>query len=289
MAQSARRTPITKIIARKHRRFVREFEKKHEHARKWFEQKGVTLANIREHSAKTLAGATLGSALLLAAPVMPPMQNPVSQQVVNAMQRIEQFSAYLKELFATKTTTADDETKITATIKKFFGIDAAFTLGGKRLPTYLGKIGLEQHLARFPGDTIDQHQAFQYEGMAPGLGAFRYFEQAGISKEQAEEYERFYIVLQTFLIPEWNSDWQQLAKWYKFRKFVVINPETGRAVVAVLGDSGPATWTGKQFGGSPEVMAGLGFLPKKTKGDVVVLFVDDPEDTIPLGPIGQKL
>ncbi len=287
MAQSARRTPIVQVIVRKHKRFVRQFEKKHEHAKKWFEQKGISLATIRQHSAKTLAGATLGSALLLATPAMP-MQRPLSQQFVNAMQRIEEFITYLNQLFVTKELTQQDETNVVANIRKFFGIDAAFTLGGKRLPTYLGKMGLEQHLARYPGDAIGQHQAFQYEGMAPGLGAFRYFEQQGISKEQAEEYERFYIVLQTFLIPQWNSDWQQLARWDKFRKFVVINPQNGHAVVAILGDSGPATWTGKQFGGSPEVMAGLGFLPKKTKGDVVVLFVDDPEDTIPLGPIAPK-
>ncbi len=289
MAQSARHTPIVQIIVRKHKRFVREFEKKHEHAKKWLVKRGVTLSNIRQHSAKTLAGATLGSALLLATPALPPMQNPLTQQVINAWEHIEEFIAYLKQLFITRKLTQQDESIVITNIKKFFGVDTAFTLSNHRLPTYLGKMGLEQHLARYPGDTIGQHQAFQYEGMAPGLGAFRYFEQQGISKEQAEEYERFYIVLQTFLIPQWNSDWQQLAKWYKFRKFMVINPENGHAVVAVLGDSGPATWTGKQFGGSPEVMAGLGFLPKKTKGDVVVLFLDDPEDTIPLGPIGQKL
>ena len=60
------------------------------------------------------------------------------------------------------------------------------------------------------------------------------------------------------------------------------------AVVAVLGDSGPGTETGKQFGGSPEVMASLGFYPKATRGDVVVLFLDDPADTIPLGPMFIK-
>ena len=56
-------------------------------------------------------------------------------------------------------------------------------------------------------------------------------------------------------------------------------------MVAVLGDSGPAPWTGKQFGGSPEVMAALGFLPRETKGKVVVLYLDDPGNSIPLGPL----
>lgn len=49
-----------------------------------------------------------------------------------------------------------------------------------------------------------------------------------------------------------------LRDWYKHRKVLIVNTENGNAVVAAIGDSGPAAWTGKQFGGSPEVMEHLG-------------------------------
>ena len=57
-----------------------------------------------------------------------------------------------------------------------------------------------------------------------------------------------------------------------------------RSVVAAIADSGPAMWTGKNFGGSPEVMDYLGG-PRYKKGPVIVFFVDDPENKIPLGPV----
>ena len=58
----------------------------------------------------------------------------------------------------------------------------------------------------------------------------------------------------------------------------------GNAVVADIADSGPAAWTGKQFGGSPEVMNYLGGSRYK-KGPVTVFFVDDPKNRVPLGPV----
>lgn len=69
---------------------------------------------------------------------------------------------------------------------------------------------------------------------------------------------------------------------------LVFNPNTGRAVVAVIGDAGPAVWTNKQLGGSPEVMKHLERVDGKAKGKVLYFFIDDPEDKIPLGPIDPK-
>jgi len=58
----------------------------------------------------------------------------------------------------------------------------------------------------------------------------------------------------------------------------------GNVVIADIADSGPAAWTGKHFGGSPEVMDYLGGSRYK-KGPVVVFFVDDPKNEVPLGPV----
>ncbi len=68
---------------------------------------------------------------------------------------------------------------------------------------------------------------------------------------------------------------------------LIINTVNGRAVVADIADSGPAAFTGKQFGGSPEVMYYLGGARYK-KGPVILFFVDDPSNKIPLGPVNYN-
>ena len=65
---------------------------------------------------------------------------------------------------------------------------------------------------------------------------------------------------------------------------MVINTKNGNAVVASIADAGPAAFTGKHFGGSPEVMEYLGGSRYK-KGAVLLFFVDDPENKISLGPV----
>ena len=69
----------------------------------------------------------------------------------------------------------------------------------------------------------------------------------------------------------------------------VINPQNGKVIIAVVADSGPSWWTGKKFGGSPEVMDYLQLQDGRQKGAVVVFFVDDPQDQVPLGPLEYNL
>ena len=63
----------------------------------------------------------------------------------------------------------------------------------------------------------------------------------------------------------------------------------GKSVVTDLADSGPAQWTGKQFGASPEAMKALDLHKGPRKGLVIFLFVDDPQNKIPLGPLSTKI
>ena len=85
-------------------------------------------------------------------------------------------------------------------------------------------------------------------------------------------------------MPEWNSRFRYLRDWYKYRKVLIVNTDNGKAVVTAIADSGPAAWTGKHFGGSPEVMMHLGG-PRYKNGPVLFFFVDDPENKVPLGPV----
>lgn len=66
---------------------------------------------------------------------------------------------------------------------------------------------------------------------------------------------------------------------------VVVNPENGKALVADIGDAGPATFTHKHLGGSPEVMSYLERVDGAQVGPVVYFFINDPDNKVPLGPI----
>ena len=101
--------------------------------------------------------------------------------------------------------------------------------------------------------------------------------------------EKYYVAVQTLYLPDWETRLNYLRDWYKHRKVVVANPRTGRAIIAVVADSGPAYWTGKHFGGSPEVMNYLESKDGRQKGPVILFFVDDPEDKVPLGPLEYNL
>ena len=150
-------------------------------------------------------------------------------------------------------------------------------------------MGLEQHLPRYPGDTLAGRN-FTQVGITPGRGAWGYFASSKATLASADvEREKYYVVVQTLYLPDWGKHTKYLRDWYKYRKVLVINPATGTAVVGVVGDAGPAKFTGRQFGGSPQVMHDLGFYPKTHEGRVLLLFVDDPEDKVPLGPVIQPL
>ncbi len=175
----------------------------------------------------------------------------------------------------------DLETKISNILYEDLGIRASAILDNERLNRSFGLIGAEQHLQRFPGDTISGHGQFLQAGIAPGRGAWGYINDP--------EYEKYYVAVQTLYLPDWSARLSYLRDWYKFRKVVVVNPVNGKSIVAVIGDSGPASWTGKHFGGSPEVMAYLELNYGKQKGPVILFFVDDKNNQVPLGPLETKL
>ena len=175
----------------------------------------------------------------------------------------------------------DLETKISNILYEDLGIKATAMLENERLNKSYGLMGAEQHLVRFPGDTIDQHGQYLRAGIAPGKGAWGYINNP--------EYEKYYVAVQTLYLPDWSARLSYLRDWYKFRKVLVVNPSNAKSIVAVIGDSGPASWTGKHFGGSPEVMAYLDLNHGMQKGAVILFFVDDKNNKVPLGPLETKL
>ena len=279
----------------KHLEAKKAFAEKYPHVEKFLAKKGVEIGKLREHSAKIIGAGALTGSLLLASPASEkalPSPEALDKGKLKAEGReadlpqkllVDTLNEFLPQ--KTRPLTRLEEKFLEQAFESVMGVKARAGLEGEHLNTTYGLIGAEQHLKRFPGDSVANHKPFLKEGIAPGLGAWGYF---APSKDkmtrELEETERWYAVVQTLYLPDWNSRQPYLRDWYKYRKVLIVNTQNGNAVIAAIADSGPAAWTGKHFGGSPEVMEYLGG-PRYKKGPVVLFFVDDPENRVPLGPV----
>ncbi|MBI3954724.1 hypothetical protein HY333_01635 [Candidatus Collierbacteria bacterium] len=263
----------------------------HKKARKFYTKSYLLALNLRQKSARLLASAGLTGTLLMT-PMSPPsaQANTVAETAVLSMQTLLTMALQPLTPHTPSQLESDQAEKIEQAIETASGLKVKANLNGQMLNHQVGYIGYEQHLQRFPGDTLLDHDDEQVAGIAPGLGAWGYFAPSR-SQFTTKDYlrEKWYSVAQTLYLPDWNTDFVRLRDWYKYRKVLIINPENGSAVVSVIGDAGPADWTGKQFGGSPEVMKALNLHLGRRKGLVLFLFLDDPQDQIPLGPLNQRI
>lgn len=250
------------------------------------------------NNTKQLAVGSLGSLLLLTSPIQKDQNAKVkiaSQEAQKVDTKIFLISDLSKILPDTvRPLTDGEEATVSASLSKSFGVNVSPKVNQLRLNRSYGLIGAEQHLARFPGDNMathfdgDENEASKYysSGMAPGLGAWGYFTTSAAHLIQEDKMrEKYYIAVQTFLAPDFNKKIALYRDFFKFRKMLVVNPQNGKAIVAVIGDAGPAEWTGKHLGGSPEVMKHLERVDGAGRGPVLYYFIDDPSDSIPLGPV----
>lgn len=190
-----------------------------------------------------------------------------------------------------------EESEVSKILTKYFDMEIAPDIGGLRLNRTYGLIGAEQHLVRFPGDSMVGHlepevandRFFVSSGMAPGRGAWGYFANSREEfTDKDREREKWYIAVQTFEAPNYNERLNDYRSFFKYRKMLVVNSKTGQAIVCDIADAGPAVFTGKHLGGSPEVMYHLNLHQGPRKGPVLYFFINDPDDKIPLGPIKPR-
>ena len=291
---------LKKRLKQKYSKEKLDFSKKYPKADIFLKEKQLELGKIREHSAKIIgAGAFTGRLML--SPTIPSTELPPPSEIIEKLKLpglgeseegvdnkkllLDNLNLVLPE--RPRPLEENEEKFVEQLIQNIVGVKAKANLEGEHLNTNFGYIGLEQHLRRFPSDTIQEHgegQAIR-NGMAPGLGAWGYFASSRYQMtDNLEEIEQWYCVVQTLYLPDWNTRQPYLKNWYKYRKVLILNTQNGNAVVSAVADSGPAIWTGKSFGGSPEVMDFLGG-SKYTKGKVLLLFIDDPDNQVPLGPV----
>lgn len=269
-----------------------KFENYHQQAVKRLRDKHTKALSVtKENAVSVFGGAMLASSIVtMGASSISATPNAVSSILTtekaktkekNNVKEIQLISQTRDTLIAEPANINSlEELKAQKALSDYYNLDLRVTLDGNRMNQSWGYFGQEQHLYRWKGDLLEAHDEYQEHGMAPATGAFGYFDNA--------EQEKYYIAAPIHLIPTWNTDWPDLKPWYKFRKVLVYNPKTNKAVVAVVGDAGPAEWTGKDFGGSPEVMHHLGMVDGRAKSKAIVLFIDESNGEVPLGPIDHK-
>lgn len=272
---------------KRHQDVTSKIAEKHSNAYKWLNQ------NSKQLAVGALGGLMLATTPMQAAPATnsaapPPQEFKIGTKAFMISDLGNALPDEMRPL------TTDEESKVAGILSKDYGMKVAPEINGLRLNRSYGLIGAEQHLARYPGDTmathfdgnVDDSSKYYSSGMAPGLGAWGYFATSRASMtEEDDQREKYYIAVQTFLSPDFNNKVAEYRDFYKFRKMLVVNPQNGKAVVAVIGDAGPAEWTGKHLGGSPEVMKHLERVDGRARGPVLYYFIEDPSNDIPLGPI----
>lgn len=278
--------------SRRHAGIKEQLYSKHKNSVDWL------IKNIpaKEH----LALGSLSGLLLLTPPAITALPSPQASAEANLVDEVKNipggafFAMELSSVLpdVVRPLTQEEEIKIGEVLSKHYNMKISAELEGKRLNRSYGLIGAEQHLMRYPGDTMSTHfqtpeeERFARSGMAPGRGAWGYFAPSRSEMTQKDvDREKYYIATQTFLAPGFMENVREYYNFFKYRKMLVVNPHNGRAVVVVIGDAGPAQWTGKHLGGSPEVMSHLQRVDGRARGPVLYFFIDDPNDTIPLGPI----
>lgn len=280
------------ILKRLQKRTVlaqKELKRQFPHVVAKLEDLEFDLSDIRAHSASILGALVLAGGIVLVSPsVKSAFHQEHEQTNLSPDELIKKLKEQLKLLLPARVgpLPAQTEDELHDILKTTFNINAVASLDGNHLNTTYGYIGAEQHLPRYPGDTISQHDELQAKGQTPGKGAWGYFapSKAAMTPEKYA-MEKYYVAVQTLYLPNWKSDLKYLRDWYKYRKVLVVNPANGKSVIAVVADAGPAAWTGKHFGGSPKVIEQLGVQTGKQKGAVILFFVDDTDNVLALGPV----
>ena len=170
--------------------------KKHKSALQWFVQqsKQATIGSL----SSLMVLSILPTPALAAVPVVSTSVQPTVDKTTFLITDL--YGKLPKDVVPLST---DQEERITAILSTRFHVAVKAELQGKRLNRNYGLIGEEQHLARFPGDTMQNHfadqddaQKYWSSGMDPGLGAWGYFATSSVEmlrRISARKLEGFYF------------------------------------------------------------------------------------------------
>ncbi len=165
------------------------------------------------------------------------------------------------------------------------GLSVAAELDGFKMPFVSSRIMSGSHLKRFPSDELSLHQNNPEAGMLNRRGAFGWLTENGNLTDEAQALEQFYLALPLHYLDDWNNNYKALEGWYFRRKVIVVNPYDMRAAVGSVANIGPKTIMQYQSVGSPEIIRNTMAWSQNCQGRVLLLFVDDPDNKVALGPI----
>lgn len=168
------------------------------------------------------------------------------------------------------------------------GFEVTNELENQRMLYTTGKVKALPHLKRHPQDVASAHTKYTYAGMQEKRSSFGWFMDQGTVTDTLSQVEKYYMSLQLYYLPQWQQDHKQLKTWYKHRKLLVINPYDQLAVVCAVGSIGPSIPFKYQFGASPETILEGKLWSREARGRALVLFVDDPTNKVPLGPVSLQ-
>lgn len=178
---------------------------------------------------------------------------------------------------------SESELYLEQQLSDMLGLQLSSEIEGHRLLYNTGKVKALPHIKLHPTDTISSH-THQYAQLSDRRGSYGWFLEQGKVSEESENLEKFYCALPLYFFSQWQSDYKATKKWYKHRKVLFINPLENMAVVCAVGTIAPNTQSRYQFGASPEAIISGKFWSPRAAGKVLVLFVEDADSTIQLGP-----
>lgn len=284
---------LRKKWLKKHNLARKKLHEKHKEAIDWVIEKFPA----KEKLASSAVGFLMLSSVIPTSTVLATIaENNDNAEIVVETDKTNELLAELNSALGenVRVLNAEEEINVSLILSRYFGASIKADINGLRLNRTLGVIGAEQHLVRFPGDSMAGHvdandpnyKLIYSSGMAPGRGAWGYFAKSKIEFSDLDsEREKWYIAVQTFAAPNYNGRLSEYRDFFKYRKMLIVNTKTGQAVVGDIADAGPAVWTGKHLGGSPEVMYHLGFAKGSRKGPVLYFFIDDVDNKVALGPL----
>lgn len=164
----------------KHLDTKKRLSTKHPKIEKFFKEKGVDPGKIREHSVKILGAGALTGTLLLTPPgdlkTLPTPQEIVAKLKTGELVKIDAQQGLLVDSFKSilpkrpGPLSRQEEKLLEQVFEQLIGVKVRATLEGEHLNTSYGYIGAEQHLRRYPGDSLSQHAPAESGSAGQGFG-----------------------------------------------------------------------------------------------------------------------
>lgn len=172
-------------------------------------------------------------------------------------------------------------------LSEILGFSISTKLENRTLPYTHGSVAALHHYKRTPTDTLSQHE-YQYASFTDRRSFFGWLNTGLGAQRDGMQAEKYGVAVPLFSLPDWQTQSVTLTKWYAFRKVVLINPTEMVAVVARIADNYPVLTSKYQFGATPETIVAGKCWSQATAGKVLIFFVDDNEQDIPLGPVSLQ-